>query len=280
MSTLPAATAREGRRRRTRYQVLISHERWLVSYADFMTLLFALFVVLFAATRHSAEGLGRLSGAIHSGFGGREGSPVRGTAQGSTHAAVPAPALRLNTAVSAPPAPTGQLSDSDLDVLSSELGTVLGASIQKHEVDLARTPEGLVISFEELGFFHSAEANMMADQAHLVVQAGAILRTHDLTLRVEGHSDDQPIHNAFFASNWELSAARAMTVLLLLVDQAHYDPTRLSMAGYGPYRPLAANDSAEGRQRNRRVDLVVVRAQQPGAASMAHASEQAGPIPR
>ncbi len=61
-----------------------------------------------------------------------------------------------------------------------------------------------------------------------------------------------------FASNWELSAARAMTVLLLLVDDAHYDPTRLSMAGYGPYRPVADNGSIEGRQKNRRVDLVVL----------------------
>ncbi len=75
---------------------------------------------------------------------------------------------------------------------------------------------------------------------------------------MEGHSDDQPIHNAVFASNWELSAARAMTVLLLLVNETHYDPTRISVAGYGPYRPVADNGTLEGRQKNRRVDLVVL----------------------
>ena len=99
------------------------------------------------------------------------------------------------------------------------------------------------------------------------MRAGAVLQRHGARLRVEGHSDDQPIHNAVFASNWELSAARAMTVLLLLVDDAHYDPTRLSMAGYGPYRPVADNGSTEGRQQNRRVDLVVLESDGAGAAA-------------
>ena len=235
---------RGARRGRSRQQALVSRERWLVSYADFMTLLFAFFVVLFAASRHSADGLGKLSGAIQSGFSGTGGQGVPIAASG-----VPAPRR--------PPAAI-----LDLDSLALELHTVLGDSIRRHEVALEQTPEGLVISFEELGFFHSGEAGLVASQVATIVQAGSILRRHGLVLRVEGHSDDQPIHNAVFASNWELSAARAMTVLLLLVDQAHYDPTRLAMAGYGPYRPVADNATEQGRQKNRRVDLVVIRAQQ------------------
>jgi chemotaxis protein MotB len=81
---------------------------------------------------------------------------------------------------------------------------------------------------------------------------------HDLELRVEGHSDDQPIHNAEFRSNWELSTARAMTVLLLLVDDSGYDPRKISVAGYGQYRPVADDATPEGRRMNRRVDLVVL----------------------
>ncbi len=233
---MSAAAERARARRVSRGEALVSRDRWLVSYADFVTLLFAFFVVLFATSRHSTEALGKLSGAIHSGFGGRTAGPL------------PQP--------TALPAAAGP----DLDALQAQLTTVLHASIARHEVSLQQTADGLVISFQELGFFHSGEANLLPGQAGAIEQAGAVLQQRGLALRVEGHSDDQPIHNAVFASNWELSAARAMTVLLLLVDQVRYDPTRISMAGYGPYRPVADNATVEGRQKNRRVDLVVLRA--------------------
>ncbi len=220
-----------GSGRRSRRDTLVSQDRWLVSYADLMTLLFALFVVLFATSRHSAEALGKLSGAIHSGFSGRSGPVV--------------PPADL-----APENPSGEL--------EAQLRSVLGGAIEKGQVGLQKTSEGLVISFEEFGFFHSGEAGLVAGQAATIEKAGEVLQQHGAALRVEGHSDNQPIHNAVFASNWELSAARAMTVLLLLVDEAHYDPTRISVAGYGPYRPVADNSTPEGRQKNRRVDLVVL----------------------
>ena len=203
-----------------------------------MTLLFAFFVVLFATSRHSAEALGKLSGAIHSGFSGQQAA-VQPTLQ-VVRARLPG-------------------ASQDMVPLADQLRTLLASSIQNHDVALQETPEGLVISFQEHGFFQSAEANLLPGQAEKIKQAGDLLCRRHLALRVEGHSDDQPIHNAIFASNWELSAARAMTVLLLLVDQSHYDPTRISMAGYGPYRPVADNATAAGRGKNRRVDLVVLR---------------------
>jgi chemotaxis protein MotB len=121
-----------------------------------------------------------------------------------------------------------------------------------------QTPQGLVISLRELGFFDSGEAVLLPGAAQKIERVGRILMSRNLSLRVEGHSDNQPIDNANFHSNWELSAARAMTVLLLLVDDAHYDPTRIAMAGYGAYRPVADNATAAGRRLNRRVDLVVL----------------------
>jgi chemotaxis protein MotB len=255
----PARVARLRRR-----QHLVSHDRWLVSYADLMTLLFAFFVVLFAASHHSSEALGKLSGAIHSGFAG--GHAAAGGAS--------APTLpRKSHAAASIPAPPLHLTPSDFTALATELRSVLQPSIDRHEVSVEQTADGLVISFREIGFFHSGEANLLAGQAAQIVTTGAILQQHDLVLRVEGHSDDQPIHNAVFASNWELSAARAMTVLLLLVDQSHYDPTRISMAGYGPYRPVADNATPDGRRKNRRVDLVIVSAQpRPAKNAVAPAS--------
>ncbi len=253
MSALETGGRRARSKRGGRQQALVSHERWLVSYADFVTLLFAFFVVLFAASRHNSDGLGKLSGAIHSGFSGRQSTSAKAASQ-----PVPGVAASLAAAEPAHKAGPGAQGRPDLDLLAAELRSVLGDSIQKQEVSLHQSSDGLVISFEELGFFHSGEAGLLPGQAAKITEAGTILQRHGLALRVEGHSDDQPIHNAVFASNWELSAARAMTVLLLLVDQTHYDPTRISMAGYGPYRPVADNATSEGRQKNRRVDLVVV----------------------
>jgi chemotaxis protein MotB len=251
------AESRDDRlRRRRRHAALISHERWVVSYADFMTLLFALFVVLFAASVHGKADLGRLAGAVHQGFGGKATASISAGRQvGDPTGPVPAAAAD-STSRSVPGQP-----DPTLRQVRTELYGLLGQAIEHHEVSLTETPDGLVLSFQELGFFHSGEANLVPGQAAKMVAAGEILKRHNLVVRVEGHSDDQPIHNAIFASNWELSAARAMTVLLLLVDQTHYDPTRLSMAGYGPYRPVASNATFDGRQKNRRVDLVILRNQ-------------------
>jgi chemotaxis protein MotB len=231
-------------RRRTRREALVSHDRWLVSYADFITLLFALFVVLFASNRHSNQSLERVARAIHSGF------RAMGVAPGS----LPPSA---DSHVSSPPV-AGSDGNPAMTALEQQLAGSLRASLADGEIAMHQTPQGLVISLREIGFFDSGEAQLLPGAALKIERVGRILKTRGLSLRVEGHSDNQPIDNASFHSNWELSAARAMTVLLLLVDDAHYDPTRISMAGYGPYRPAADNATVAGRRLNRRVDLVVL----------------------
>jgi chemotaxis protein MotB len=239
------------RARRRRREALVAHDRWLVSYADFITLLFALFVVLFAASRHSNQSLQRVARAVHSGFramGSAPGSAVRpalprARAVVAVPAAVPVPGPRVSPAMAA---------------LQQQLAAALSDSLADGEIAMHQTPQGLVISLRELGFFDSGEAVLLPGAAQKIERVGRILMSRNLSLRVEGHSDNQPIDNANFHSNWELSAARAMTVLLLLVDDAHYDPTRIAMAGYGAYRPVADNATAAGRRLNRRVDLVVL----------------------
>ena len=119
-------------------------------------------------------------------------------------------------------------------------------------------PEGVVVSLKDLGFFNSGQAVLLPGAAGKIRRIATVLAQHGLDLRVEGHSDDQPIHTAEFRSNWELSTARAMAVLMLLVDDSGIDPKKVSVAGYGEYRPVADNATPEGRQMNRRVDLVVV----------------------
>ena len=120
------------------------------------------------------------------------------------------------------------------------------------------TPEGFVISLHELGFFDSGEAQLLPGAAEKIKRIAAVLMQYGLDMRVEGHTDDVPIHNEQFASNWDLSTARAMAVAMMLLNESGVDPKRMSIAGYAQYHPSAGNDTPEGRRANRRVDIVVV----------------------
>ena len=227
-----------------------SHERWLVSYADFMTLLFAVFVVMFAFSRYQNT-IHTVSSAIHSGFDALSAAPA---ASGSS----PTPSTETKIALTAPVAPTAHIPKQfDTGELSRELQGVLGDSISKQEIVMQQTPDGLVISLRELGFFNSGEAQLLPGAADKLKATANVLMKHGLEVRVEGHSDDQPIHNAMFQSNWQLSTARAMSVLSLLVNDG-FPESEISVAGYGSERPAASNATVEGRKTNRRVDLIVV----------------------
>jgi chemotaxis protein MotB len=145
-------------------------------------------------------------------------------------------------------------------------------------VEINVTPEGFVISLKELGFFNSGQAQLLPGAAEKIARIAQILSKRGLDLRVEGHSDNQPIHNEQFRSNWELSTARAMSVLLLLVDQSGYDPKKVSIAGYGEFRPIADDSTSDGRRKNRRVDLVVL-GTAPAVATGAQSPAPAQPSP-
>jgi chemotaxis protein MotB len=256
------------RRKRHTGEEAVSHDRWLVSYADFITLLFAFFVVLFASAYRDNHAIIRVSTAIHNGFqtlgalpGGNEKGAIAWSGLPTASPMDPPPGV--NTPSNAPPA----LSPADLHELKKQLEAVMGNELKNHEVEMRVTPEGFVISLKELGFFNSGQAELLPGAAEKIKRIAAILSRHKLDLRVEGHSDNQPIHNAQFRSNWELSTARATTVLGLLVDDSGYDPTKISVAGYGQYRPMADDATPEGRRKNRRVDLVVLGTAPPPAGT-------------
>jgi chemotaxis protein MotB len=142
--------------------------------------------------------------------------------------------------------------------LKQQLEAAMGKELANHEMELQVTPEGFVISLRELGFFNSGQAELLPGAGQKIVTIARILSRPGLEIRVNGHSDNQPIHTAQFASNWELSTARAMSVLRLLVNDGGFDPTKISAAGFGEYRPMGDNSTPEGRRMNRRIDLVVL----------------------
>ena len=247
-----------------------NHERWLVSYADFITLLFAFFVVLYASSQVDKKKVGKLAMAIQVAF---QEMGVFDTS--STKVPVdlenPMPFDTVQTVESvqrnaslaqvvsrSDGALGGGRENGDMAELQHELESALALEIARQEISLRREPDGLVISLREVGFFESGSGQMKQESQPAFDRIADLLRKRNCRLRIEGHSDNVPIHNAQFASNWELSTSRATEIVRLLIVRDGFDPNHLSAAGYAEYRPLATNTTREGRSMNRRVDIVIL----------------------
>ena len=246
-----------------------NHDRWLVSYADFITLLFAFFVVMFASAQVDKRKVGRLATAIQAAF---QQLGIFPTASSRTPLAAtdPAPAEEppsIDSAaasvldrISPPPSREGRgvAGLKDLQELRRELEKALAPELKRHEVALKAVHEGLVISLREIGFFDSGSATLRPTSESSVHRIATVLADQPNSVRIEGHTDNVPIHNQQFASNWELSTARATEMVRLFIVRYHFPPNRLSAAGYAEYHPATSNATVAGRAINRRVDIVVL----------------------
>jgi len=256
--------------RRKRPRAHTNHERWLVSYADFITLLFAFFVVLYASAQVDQRKVGRLALAIQVAFQELGVFPAS-TTEIPRDMSDPMPfsavqsvqnverSNEMGRIISPPKDSLGTSSNqSDLSTLQSELQQALQNEIDLHTIALHREAEGLVISLREFGFFNSGSADLKISALPALDRIGAILAVRTCNLRVEGHTDNVPIHKAKIASNWELSTARSTELIRLLITRYRFAPERLSAAGYAEYHPIASNAAPQGRAQNRRVDLVIL----------------------
>ncbi len=160
------------------------------------------------------------------------------------------------------PHPEGSLStasqEANLTTLQMELQQALQHEIALHTVALHREVEGLVISLREFGFFDSGSAALKSSAFPALDRIASILAVRTCRLRIEGHTDNVPIHTAQMASNWELSTARSTELVRLLIVRYRFSPERLSAAGFAEYHPIASNDTPQGRAQNRRVDVVIL----------------------
>jgi chemotaxis protein MotB len=262
-------------RRRKRTRARTNHERWLVSYADFITLLFAFFVVLYASSQVDHKKVGKLAMAIQVAFQEMGVFPAS-TTQIPLDVNDPMPFstvqsiqnvkrnAELGRIASAPEKALAAASEqSDLATLQKELRDALRKEIALHEVALHRETDGLVVSLQDFGFFDSGSATIKPQSLSALDRIASILAIRTYRLRIEGHSDNVPIHTAHMASNWELSTARATELVRILIIDHNFAPERLSAAGYAEYHPVASNLTAQGRAQNRRVDIVILSAPEP-----------------
>jgi chemotaxis protein MotB len=230
----------------------VGHDRWLVSYADFITLLFGFFVVLYAFARADQKKQVQVAQAIGTAFHSMGVLSHSDQAAGAQDAAHPAHATMGEEKL------TPMQVKGDLDRVQHNLALTLANQIAAHTVSLKMGRDGLVISLREAGFFDSGSATPKPEALPTLRQIADRLGATPYDLRIEGHTDNVPVHNAEFDSNWELSAARATHIARLFLEMKAIPPDRISAAGYAEFHPVASNDTAEGRAENRRVDLVVL----------------------
>jgi chemotaxis protein MotB len=237
----------------------VNHERWLVSYADFITLLFAFFVVLFASSQSDKKKQLKLSEAMQTAFtplgtfdAHSKTPPLTDINASAITNSIPSPIVRP-----LPSASTESLEETEARLRKLIDEQVAAGGIPPGGIAMRITPDGLVISLHEAGFFPSGSAEVRPTSIPMISILANNLTTGPL--RVEGHTDNVPIHTTQFASNWELSTARSTAIARLLLEHGPIDPANLAAAGYAEFHPVASNDTEDGRTQNRRVDIILLR---------------------
>lgn len=229
----------------------VSHDRWVVSYADFITLLFAFFVVLFATGQSDKQKKVELAASIQAAFN------QMGIFE--PHPESPAITRLIGTGGSAAPPIAGAIfsaTPESMVIVKQHIEQAAQPEIDEGVIAVHESADGLVISLQEAGFFESGAAGIRPSTLPALNRIAASLP--ESALRVEGHTDNVPIHTAQFASNWELSSSRASSIARLLLLHANIHAELMSVAGYAEFHPAASNNTADGRARNRRVDIVLL----------------------
>ena len=247
-----------------------NHERWLVSYADFITLLFAFFVVMFATSQSDKKAAkavsesvrdalehGQVSAAISKVLGRPQAVAVKVNAKPDD---LPGVAAATAGGQGADPLKTGvvEVQKGDLTTSLEKLQQALAAELKAGKLNVTLEPRGLVISLREATFFASGNDVMNSLSYPAIQKVAAVINGLPNAVRLEGHTDSMPIHNSRFRSNWELSAARAIAMLEILAERCAVPRGRMAIAGYAETAPTDTNDTPDGRARNRRVDVVIL----------------------
>lgn len=254
------------RRRSRRAEAAHNQERWLISYADFITLLFAFFVVMYSVSSVNEGKYKVLSETLTGVFNAPQRSirpiPV-GSEPGVSSPADDQAVIPLPVAPESAPEPSttvreqAQRSEA-LESMANQFATEFDSLIDQDVVNLQASDQWIELSMRDSLLFGSGQAEPHYDAFPVMERIANIIGGTDNAIRVEGFTDNRPIRTGRFPSNWELSAARASAVVRMLAAEG-VAPSRMAAIGYGAYQPVARNDTEEGRRRNRRVVLLISR---------------------
>jgi chemotaxis protein MotB len=239
-----AARAAESRLKKPKEEVKVETAgmmRWLLTYADMITLMLALFIILFAMSTISRVKFQQFAKDVAGGFDNQwsVNQPPNGGVNGKE-------AFNAN---------------SNVPLIQKELQKYVEQHKLQSQVQVHMDHRGLVITLlSDKSYYDSGSAVLRPQTKEILDAVDSFLKKNQNLIRVEGNTDDVPIATAQYPSNWELSTARAVNVVRYLVEHDHLDPSRISAAGYGQYHPRTDNSSAEAKQQNRRVDIVLLNA--------------------
>ena len=239
-----------------------NNERWLVSYSDFITLMFAFFVVMFASSQADKSRAKQVSESVTKALQeGRVTAAVAAVLGGTVDDKGVGNAMKKGPGgarAELPQVTKGEKVVVDLLPSLQYLSTELKQEIASGKLQVRLEARGLIVSLTEAAFFGVGDDAINAATYSSVGKIAEAIKRLPNAVRLEGNTDSIPIHNSRFRSNWELSAARAIAMLELLVDRFGVPEYQLAVVGYADTNPIESNDTAESRARNRRVDIVIL----------------------
>jgi len=238
-------------KRRKQHHEEHADESWLLPYSDMLTLLLALFIVMFAMSKVDSEKFKQISQEFNTVFAG--GSGVLEGSGGSSGSANPI----VNSSASSE---ANIIAEQDsMSKIKNSLDKDIKNDGYADKVKVNLTGEGLSISIQDTVIFNSGDADILNEFNPVIVKISNSIKALDNEIRISGHTDNVPIKNNKFRSNWDLSYMRAANVMNSMVDRGHITPGKFSIQAYGEYRPKYDNSTETGRAKNRSVDILIVR---------------------
>lgn len=230
-------------------------EAWLLPYSDLMTLLLAVFIVLFAVSQVDAGKAQQMSEEFSEQMMTESFVSSQAANKQSTQAAV---STSIQTKEEQLEKAIEQKELQNLKELKADIDAKLQQENMSASVTTSIDKRGLVISFNNAILFESGSAQIKEENEHALLEIADMINNLNNYIRIEGHTDNVPMHSEIYPSNWELSTARAVSVVQLFIKECNVPPEKLVAVGYGEYRPVADNSTAEGRTKNRRIDIIVL----------------------
>lgn len=241
-------------------------ERWLISYADFITLLFALFVVLYGISEVDVQKLKKVANSFQFAFsmfgsGGVEDIPMLDIQK--KERMIPLPIKTTEAITQLYPGEAEKFEEVKKDIWNAIKNDLVRVKMPDSML-FELTERGLVVRLHAGYFFDPGSAEIRHEVLPILDRVAEKLKMGKHHIRIEGHTDSAPISTMNFPSNWELSAARASNIAKYIIDRFKFSPQHISVAAYGDSRPIASNENEEGRAKNRRIDIVVLSIRETG----------------
>ncbi|MEA4962757.1 Motility protein B [bioreactor metagenome] len=220
---------------------------WMSTYGDLVTLLLCFFVLLFSFSTIDNNKFKAIIQSMQGSLGVLDSGTV----------------VKMEPLINTFPGDT-DAEEEEFKKINEQVNDFIRENNLEKSVTLILDERGLLIRLLDATLFDSGRAEIKNEAKYIIEKISDVIKESGKSIRIEGHTDNVPINTGKYPSNWELSTARAVNVLKYLIELKDIEPWRLSAVGYGEYHPIDTNDAADGRQKNRRVDIMILKTETNG----------------